>query len=768
MKWKCTHWLVMLVILILLLPAPTQIKRRATLTSESNTRGTSAGNLMMRNPAAVYCLDIMGYEYKVVDGVNGGQTGVCILPNGEECNQWDFYAGTCGQSYSYCTQQGYRIETRSDGRDPFAADYAVCVSLNGQVVGSITQLSDLSARATCCGSEECPAIEIIQDEPGMRETPPSEGDGVVSPSAPSSFDWRNYQGHNWLTNVKNQGGCGSCWAFAAVGVTEAHHNIIFSNPGLDLNLAEQDLVSCSDAGSCNGGSSGMALLYMRDSGIVDEACFPYMASDSSCNRCSGWRNRRTYIDEYTDFMPDRSSIRQSVADYGPIYVYMGIGSKYGGYFDGSGTYRCSDDSGVNHAVVIVGYNNSSSYWIVRNSWGDTWGRDGNGYFKVGYGECSIDSTYAGYAYVAPPVTSHSLAGTMGSDDWYLSDVVITLTANEAVRWTKYHIDGGGWKTYGTAFTIKNDGIHTLEYYSKDTFGGEENIKSTTVKIDKTAPDNPTTVNAGCSAVDNVWQRDCIDPDFTWSGADDHGGSGVKDYHVYWGDNPNGAPTIWRSTASYDPDAIDTLGGVVTYYLRMSTRDNLGYESDPETVFTLRYDGSAPIADPLVAGGVETVHSLQVNIEPRAQDTGSGLNTTRLSNDGITWHSEPYTASTTWVLEPLSRRFQTVYLEVEDIAGNRSSRYPCWVCLNLYPPHPSSEGYQLWSAGSIVAGNQASSSNYRLSDTAGQSVMGGDLRSVNYRLRSGFQALWPANPSSEMFTPFSCWHRIYLPVTLRGY
>jgi hypothetical protein len=72
---------------------------------------------------------------------------------------------------------------------------------------------------------------------------------------------------------------------------------------------------------------------------------------------------------------------------------MGIGSSYGGYFDGD-IYRCTNDSGINHGVIIAGYNDAGGYWIVKNSWGSYWGN--GGYFKVGYGECAIGQfvTYA--------------------------------------------------------------------------------------------------------------------------------------------------------------------------------------------------------------------------------------------------------------------------------------------------------------------------------------------------------------------------------------
>jgi hypothetical protein len=83
------------------------------------------------------------------------------------------------------------------------------------------------------------------------------------------------------------------------------------------------------------------------------------------------------------------TIKEVLIEKGPLSVAMGLGSDFGGYFDGNGIYRCSDDSDVNHAVVITGYGETGDYWIVKNSWGNGW--NGDGYFKVGYGECAIET-----------------------------------------------------------------------------------------------------------------------------------------------------------------------------------------------------------------------------------------------------------------------------------------------------------------------------------------------------------------------------------------
>lgn len=749
------YTLIIIVFLALFLKAD-----QVTANASIEQTGAFAGSAWMQNPAEAYCADLMGYTYQILELGDGSQSGVCVLPDQTICDQWEFYAGQCGSAYSYCARQGYNVETREDGQDAFAQVYAACVDENGNDLGSTSVLSGLAelVRPECLNCDAAPFL-MEGERPAFQ----------AIDTLPTAIDWRNYQGANWLTGVKNQASCGSCWAFAAIGSAEAHHNIITANPNLDLNLSEQDLVSCSGAGGCGGGSSSAALEYMRDSGVVDEACFPYVASDVGCSKCADWQSRLTFVDEVGVFIPDRTSLKQSIVDFGPTVVYLGVGSDYGGYFDGNHIYRCSNDSangnyGINHAVVAVGYNDSGSYWIIRNSWGASW--NGDGYFNVGYDECNIDRTLAVYPYVLPPVTTHSLAGTLGADGWYVSNVTVSFSVNEPVQETKYRLDGGTWQNYTASFSVTGDGSHVVEYYSKDVFGGQEVVKSASFKIDQTAPSNPTTINSGCGAQNAVWQNTCTSPAFSWSGADDHGGVGVQDYHVYWGENISGIPSFWTISALYNPGPIVPINDLATYYLRLATRDALEHEAVPETVFTFRYDGSVPTVMPVIADGVPVVTTLNVWVAPGAMDTGSGVSVLHLSYDGVSWQSMPYAEQVMWWLQPLSRQRQPLYLMVEDEAGNISEPVQEQVCLNLYPPHPASDNYWLWSAGPVASGGQASSDNYQLQSTGGQSAMGGMLSSQNFQLHSGFQAMWPADPGAEMFTPFVCTQITHLPFVIR--
>jgi len=360
--------------------------------------GDRGDRLGMANPAATYCKEL-GYEYRITQ-TNKGEEGICVFPDGGECEEWKFLAGKCGRERSYCAKQGLDLVTKTDGKNSLSREYAECVDQK-QEVGAATELMGLSQKATRS------SVPVLGSEPPPDQEP-------VTGTPPSLFDWRNQGGQNWMTSVKNQGSCGSCWAFSAVGVVEGTYNVDSGSPDLDLDLSEEYLVSdCYTMGSygnCCGGSHIDALEFVRDSGISDEGCMPYVdqssctcgsscdsncaygtggaCSDATCsNRCADWQQRAVRINTVAP-VPS-GQIKQYLVDKGPLSVAMGVGSSYGGGFDVQGVYRCTNDSGANHAVIITGYSDAGGYWIVKNSWGATW--NGDGYFKVGYGECAIET-----------------------------------------------------------------------------------------------------------------------------------------------------------------------------------------------------------------------------------------------------------------------------------------------------------------------------------------------------------------------------------------
>jgi C1A family cysteine protease len=225
--------------------------------------------------------------------------------------------------------------------------------------------------------------------------------------APSSFSWLDYAGGDWTTPVRNQGSCGSCWDFAAVGALEAVINIEEGSSTLDLDLSEQYVLSCLPAaGSCAGGNSYLAFQYIKSegasgnytNGIIPESCFSYQANSSipCSNKCSDWESQLIPISGYGCWYPslpsDRDAIKSQLIEKGPLVTYMTATSDFKSWGQ---THHNPNDyypypgsvGGTNHAVIIVGYKDDPSignggYWIIKNSWGTGFGY--GGFYNVEY------------------------------------------------------------------------------------------------------------------------------------------------------------------------------------------------------------------------------------------------------------------------------------------------------------------------------------------------------------------------------------------------
>jgi C1A family cysteine protease len=222
---------------------------------------------------------------------------------------------------------------------------------------------------------------------------------------PSSFDWRDVTGP---IPVRNQGGCGSCWAFATVGPVEF---VLKNLTRESVDISEQMLVSCNTAGySCaSGGWWDFETLMVQ--GIVSESCFPYVAQDVGClPRCGSlsyahvdhWR----YVHR-SGGIPSVDVLKQVIIDRGPVAAAVMVGNEFFAYRSGVFDYHMGWASrtdlqlasvmirNVNHAVVIIGWDDVYRAWLVRNSWGSTWGM--GGHMWIQYGVSSIGD---GAAYVS--------------------------------------------------------------------------------------------------------------------------------------------------------------------------------------------------------------------------------------------------------------------------------------------------------------------------------------------------------------------------------
>jgi C1A family cysteine protease/putative hemolysin len=249
---------------------------------------------------------------------------------------------------------------------------------------------------------------------------------------PYSFDWRNWKGTDWMSPVKDQDGCGSCWAFAAVGAVEAKYNIERNTTWQTADLSEQNLVSsCCTGGSCSGGNKNAALLYIKNSGIVDETCFPYQSQQCwlwdaqqkthycanqcssggtcsnpvNCNTCAGgdlWKIKDFHVIKFTKeemtspFTGEKwittnmvNEVKRALVCHGPLAICSG---KWG------------------HCIVLVGWDDATGNWIIKNSWGTGWGNNGYGTIPyanhdysdfIWYGPSYPEDVYRPGVHVAP-------------------------------------------------------------------------------------------------------------------------------------------------------------------------------------------------------------------------------------------------------------------------------------------------------------------------------------------------------------------------------
>ncbi|MFP4440113.1 MAG: C1 family peptidase [Chloroflexaceae bacterium] len=351
-----------------------------------------------------------------------------------------------------------------------------------------------------------PPVEITPT-PNQSQPTPDMGPDLALPSA---YNWCDNGG---CTPVKNQGQCGSCWAFATVGVVES---LIKIADGIERDLSEQYLVSAGTHGSCSGGYAAFSLFIDEvpagepEAGAVYEADFPYQAADVPLNPPHTHHEK---LESYEYVNGTVADIQQAIHDYGPVYTSVcASGSAFQGYT--SGVYE-TDESyvcpyGTDHAVVLVGWDDSlgtNGAWIMRNSWGSNWGD--NGYMRIGYGISNIGS-YARYAVYNGtgtdiPSAPYSLtASSISTSDVSLSWV--DTSSNESGfkierslagsgNWSEIAIVGGNTESY-TDTGLDCDTTYDYRVYAYNANGNSSYSNTDTAStnvcitcVDAYEPDN---------------------------------------------------------------------------------------------------------------------------------------------------------------------------------------------------------------------------------------------------------------------------------------
>ncbi|WP_109260184.1 C1 family peptidase [Hyphobacterium indicum] len=230
------------------------------------------------------------------------------------------------------------------------------------------------------------ANEIVEIHRELRPEIWERLRNFCSPGA-RAFNWRDA---GQMTPVRNQGACGSCTTFSVSGAFEGANNIR-NNQSIDVS--EQQMLSCAeqnngnDAVSCNGGWMHWIAGWMMSNALTGENDFNYQASDLSCPAnlpsrygLAAW----DWIGSNTRF-PTENEIKDAICEYGPVSVAVTVGNDFRRYDEG--VFRTDDRDAVNHAVVLVGWDDDRNAWLMRNSWGTGWGDDG--YMWIEYGASRI-------------------------------------------------------------------------------------------------------------------------------------------------------------------------------------------------------------------------------------------------------------------------------------------------------------------------------------------------------------------------------------------
>ncbi|XP_004713618.1 cathepsin F [Echinops telfairi] len=244
----------------------------------------------------------------------------------------------------------------------------------------VTKFSDLT-------EEEFRTIYL---NPLLREDSGKKLHRVKMPNDPAPPDW-DWRPKGAVTKVKDQGMCGSCWAFSVVGNVEGQW---YLNQGSLLSLSEQELLDCDKVDkACMGGIPSNAYEAIRTlGGLETEEDYSYRARMQACSYSAD--KARVYINDSLELSQNEHKLASWLAKNGPISVAI---NAFGMQFYRHGIAHplrplCSPWL-IDHAVLLVGYGNRSSdlFWAIKNSWGTDWGEEGYYYLHRGSGACGVNT-----------------------------------------------------------------------------------------------------------------------------------------------------------------------------------------------------------------------------------------------------------------------------------------------------------------------------------------------------------------------------------------
>ncbi len=568
----------------------------------------------------------MGYEYRTIATASGAQ-GVAVVAPGVQFDAWDFFKGKAGREYSFAALHGYDIECVRVNTGGYIREYAVCYPAGvraGASAGAGIPLVELMSRkgmplydadAPGAHGKLLPAVRAGRAEDdadllgiyrlmdGRTELPPS-------------FDWRNLAGQAYIGAVRDQGPCGSCYAFGAAAAAEGTYNWAMGRYGADcIDFSESFIMWCLGSlpeyaihfGGCDGADYDYAeLTALTVEGICLESVFPYTMSDPGC----AYRGSPREVFTSWHRLPcgDVEAIKTAIMTYGVVDAAVYVSNEFQDYAGGvyeDGATDCYADpcyyTPVNHAIALVGWDDNppeggGGCWILRNSWGAGWGE--NGYMRIRYTAARVACEACYLVYTPPVMRTLTVASAHGGAQPSVGSNVYTNETILACTVTNSPVSAGsnryvciGWTGAGSVPAAgfgTNTGPFAITADSSITWLWATNVLAA-----------PGAVAAGAGAsVDGV--------EISWQAAPEAAG-----YRIWRGitRNPGVAAMLLPGTSALRYTDTNALVGKLYYYWLQSTNDGAvsafsayaaGWRGGLSSGVSADYDGDG-LADPALYG-----------------------------------------------------------------------------------------------------------------------------------------------------------------------
>ncbi|HPO15780.1 MAG TPA: C1 family peptidase [Candidatus Hydrogenedentes bacterium] len=534
----------------------------------------------------------------------------------------------------------------------------------------------------------------------LREAPPARPVKASSKAFPSRLDWRELT-PGGMPPVRDQGGCGSCWAFSTVGALECAIKI---HDGINVNLSEQWILGCVTGlfwYGCDGGitahnwhKTGGKTDSCGGNGAVYEVDVPYTGSDGTCTCPVShhyWLRDWHYVNANPLSVPPVEDMKQAIMDYGPITSSLVMTKSVIAYTGGVFNDHTPTKALPDHSIVLVGWDDSqgtNGAWIMRNSWGDDWGDNGYGYFEYEVNQIGFGADYILYG---DPVDDLTVTPTTG------------LNSTGPV--------GGPFTPDSASYTLENTGANALNWTS--SYPAWVTVQPSSGTLGASATQQVTvTINAASLAVG----------EYSGTVSFTNGGTAVSQTRnvsltitppeIYSFDlttNPG-----WTMTGNWafgqpqgngsnnaDPTSGYTGNNVYGYNLAGDYEDDM----DEEYLTTLPLDFTG-------VTGVELRFMRWLGVESSSYDQAS----VRVSNNGTTWtaiwnHSGSSLSETAWT--------ECVY-DISSVADNQPSVYVRWVMGDT----DGSETYSGWNIDDILFRGNLSSEGEEEGEGAAEGTLEG--------------------------------------------